>query len=240
MAAGRPRCPAASRSEPRATARAGLRPAPVTTNRSSFASVTSLQSRHEVAVHDRELRIRILDDVLEHAPAIRGVDRDVHRAEVIERVVREQHLGRVRLPAQHVLALLHAGPLQAGRDRDHLLAQLTVRPAPAAVEDHVRLVGALGGPAVDEIADDATLARRNARISVASGWCGRRARHELPPSNECSCSARQATFGSGSTLLRSLRCFPLVILCTPSVTSIQSSAQGLFPAFSRSRPCTRR
>ena len=127
------------------------------------------QARHKIRVHDGDGCVRVFDDVLQDAPAVGGIDRHVHGAEVVDRVVREQHVGRVGLPREDVVSLPDAEALESGGDAARRLRQLPIGQLPAAVEDRVDLIRLLVREAVDQVPHDAILGRRHARVRVASG-----------------------------------------------------------------------
>ena len=107
--------------------------------------------------------------MLQQPTAIGSVDGHVHGPEIVDGEEREQHLGRVRLPSQHMLSAAYALGLQAHCRRHHAFAQLRIGKRDATIEHGIDLLATLSGPAFDEIAHHADFAGRDARIEVGSG-----------------------------------------------------------------------
>ena len=110
--------------------------------------------------------------MFEQAAAVGGIDGHIDRAEIVDGEEREQHVGRIRLPRQHVMPAAHALRLQTHRRRHHALTQLRIGEGDTAIEHGIDLLAALGSPAVDEITHHTDFAGRDAGIDVGSGSRG--------------------------------------------------------------------
>ncbi len=120
-----------------------------------------LQSRQQAGMRHHHPRIGQFDGMLQQSTTIARVDRHVHGAEVVRGQPRQDGLGCIRHPAQHVRALLHAERAQSRRGTLHAVERLGERPGAAVLELQEVLFGPLRRPAPQQVADDARAAVRN-------------------------------------------------------------------------------
>ena len=125
----------------------------------------AFESGRQIGMHDRKLRIGVVDHMREHRALVGGVDRHEDRAEVIAREEHPQMLATVGQPDQDMVALRHAELLQSDRGLDHHRSKVAIGPLLAVIAElDIDLVGALALEAVHEVTGDDTVAGRHARV----------------------------------------------------------------------------
>ena len=127
------------------------------------------QPRHERGVGEHHCCVRDVDRVLEQTAAIAGVERHVHRTQVVGGQPAEHRLAPVGHPAEHVRALLDAEAAQCAGGPLDAVERLRERPRGAVLELEERVRGALARPASQQLADDALGAPGNPARVVHAG-----------------------------------------------------------------------
>ena len=118
-------------------------------------AIDAVQPVDQPGMGHQQPRIGIGQHVFQDRPAIGGVERHEHRAQIVDREKQHERIAPVGQPHRHVIALHHAQPLQADRARDHAVAQLRISPGIAVFEHGIDLIAARFGKIVKQVAQHA-------------------------------------------------------------------------------------
>lgn len=126
------------------------------------------EARHKIGVNQQNPRRRVGKHMLEQAAPISGVERHEDGAEVVDRIKGQKRVGSIWQPHRHMIALLDAERAQASGLGANAGVDVGKAPFGPVRKDDMRLVGPLGRPAVEQVAQHAFVAIGNARILKVS------------------------------------------------------------------------